>query len=276
MSLESAGPLLLIGCGKMGGALLAGWLEGGLPAAAVTVVEPMATAPAAEGVRTLTALSEIPEGERFAVIVLAIKPQQMADALGDCRRLAASGPEGEQGVVLSIAAGWTLDGYEQALGGSVAVVRAMPNTPAAVGRGISVLVANARASEAQCRLCEALMQAVGEVAWVEQESLMDAVTALSGGGPAYVFLLIETLGEAGVAAGLPRELAERLARVTVAGAGELVRRSSDSPARLRENVSSPGGTTLAALGVLMAEQGLQPLMTDAIAAATRRGRELAS
>jgi pyrroline-5-carboxylate reductase len=275
MSLETAGPLLLIGCGKMGGALLAGWLEGGLPPGAVTVVEPQAEGEVAAGVRTLRALDEVDPDTGFEVVVLAIKPQQMEPALAQCKGLVGAGSAGGAPVVLSIAAGRTIAGYEAGLGAGVPVVRAMPNTPAAVGRGISVLVANDAASAAQRALCQSLMESVGEAAWVEDEALMDAVTAVSGGGPAYVFLLIETLAEAGAAAGLPAELAERLARVTVAGAGELARRSSEPASTLRENVTSPGGTTLEALKVLMADDGLRPLMIEAIAAATRRSRELA-
>ena len=179
-------------------------------------------------------------------------------------------------VFLSIAAGKTIGFFEGHLGREAAIVRAMPNTPAAIGRGISVLCANARASQAQRETCGALMQAAGEVAWVEEEALLDPVTAVSGSGPAYVFLLVEALAAAGVSAGLPEDLAMRLAGETVSGAGELLRRSGESAATLRHNVTSPGGTTQAALEVLMAEDGLQALMTRAVAAATRRSEELAS
>ena len=179
-------------------------------------------------------------------------------------------------VFLSIAAGKTLEYFGVGLGAAAAVVRAMPNTPAAVGRGMSVLVANSHADPAQRQICGDLMAAAGETAWVEDEGLLDAVTAVSGGGPAYVFLLIECLAEAGVAAGLPADLAMRLARVTVAGSGELVYRSDEVAGQLRKNVTSPAGTTLEALNVLMADDGLLPLMTRAIVAATRRSRELAS
>ncbi|WP_119165228.1 pyrroline-5-carboxylate reductase [Algihabitans albus] len=272
MSLE--GPLLLLGCGKMGGALLAGWLDRGLPAAQVTVIEPQAAAVAdftARGVRHLGAPAEVPDGLRPKVVLLAVKPQMMAEALPPLARLV-----GPDTVFLSIAAGKTVDGLAALLTPDAALVRAMPNTPAAVGRGMSVLYANARVGGKQRALCAELMAAAGETAWIEDEALMDPVTALSGGGPAYVFLLIEVLAKAGIAAGLPADLAERLARVTVAGSGELVHRSDLPPATLRENVTSPGGTTLEALKVLMAEEGLQPLMTKAIAAAARRSRELAS
>ena len=266
--------MLLVGCGKMGGALLSGWFEQGVDPGQVTVVEPSKDAAAAigeKGVRCVAAAGAIDADFAPAMVLLAVKPQQMDAALADLRRFAGPGT-----VFLSIAAGKALGYFEGVLGSEAAVVRAMPNTPAAVGRGMSVLCANARVAEAQRTLCEGLLAAVGEVAWVEDEGLLDAVTAVSGGGPAYVFLLIEVLAQAGVDAGLPAELAQRLARVTVAGSGELVRQSAEPPGRLRENVTSPGGTTLEALKILMAPDGLQPLMSRAIAAATRRSRELGS
>ena len=273
MSLGEAAPLLLIGCGKMGGALLAGWLQGGLARDRVLIVEPFDAARdalAEQGMRVVASLEAVESDFAPKVVVLAVKPQQMEPVLSACRPLLR--PET---IVLSIAAGVTLECYQAGLGAETAIVRAMPNTPAAVGRGISVLVANGRTEAAGRAICEALMEAAGEVAWIEEESLMDPVTAVSGGGPAYVFLLIETLAEAGAAAGLPADLAARLARVTVAGAGELVHQASEAPSTLRENVTSPGGTTLEALKILMADDGLQPLMTRAIAAASRRSRELA-
>jgi pyrroline-5-carboxylate reductase len=272
--IEVGGPLLLVGCGKMGGALLAGWTARGVEADSVAVIEPSAAAAqslAAQGVRVSGAAGDLEADFAPAVVVLAIKPQQMDAALPDYRRFAGPGT-----VFLSIAAGKTLKFFEAALGPSAAVVRAMPNTPAAVGRGMTVLSANSGATAPQRELCGSLLEAVGEVAWVEDEGLLDAVTAVSGGGPAYVFLLIETLARAGVEAGLPSDLAMRLARVTVAGAGELVHQASEPAATLRANVTSPAGTTLEALNILMAPDGLQPLMNRAIAAATRRSRELAS
>ena len=274
MTDDSGGPILLIGCGKMGGALLTGWLAGGTEAADVAVVEPFAAAAeavAATGVGVYAALDGVPADFAPAVVVLAVKPQQMDEALSACGRFVR--PET---VFLSIAAGKTIGYFEARLGIEAAVVRSMPNTPAAVGRGITVMAANAPTTADQRRHCEALLSGVSEVAWVEDEGLIDAVTAVSGGGPAYVFLLIETLAEAGAVAGLPADLAMRLARVTVSGAGELARQSSEPAATLRENVTSPGGTTLEALKILMAPDGIQPLMTRAIAAATRRSRELAS
>jgi pyrroline-5-carboxylate reductase len=266
------GPLLLVGCGKMGGALLAGWLERGLSLAETVVVEPFEDAHgplSAKGVACHVHLDALDAGFAPAVVVFAIKPQQMAAALPDYRRFVRPGT-----VFMSIAAGRSLGFFENHLGGEAAVVRAMPNTPAAIGRGISVLCANARVSPAQRTACDELMAAAGEVAWVDDESLLDPVTAVSGSGPAYVFLLAECLAEAGVAAGLPEDLAMHLARETVSGAGELLRRAEDDAATLRRNVTSPGGTTEAALKVLMAADGLEALMTRAVAAAKKRSQEL--
>ena len=263
--------LLLIGCGKMGGALLGGWLDRGL-APRVVVIEPGPGAAAfagKPGIELLASIDAVAGEFAPAVVVLAVKPQVMADVLPAYRRLAGSA------LFLSIAAGKTLGFFARALGPRAAVVRAMPNTPAAVGRGIAVACANAQVSPAQRALAERLLTAVGEVAWVEDEALIDAVTAVSGGGPAYVFLLIECLAEAGVAAGLPADLAARLARATVAGSGELARLSAESAAALREAVTSPGGTTRAALDVLMAADGLAPLLRRAVLAAAKRSRELA-
>ncbi|MEX0922021.1 MAG: pyrroline-5-carboxylate reductase [Rhodovibrionaceae bacterium] len=267
------GPLLLIGCGKMGGALLDGWIERGIDPAEITIVEPnddQRKTLATKGVATLARAEEVPGNLAPALVALAVKPQQMDAALD-----AAGGWRGERTVFLSIAAGKTIGYFQDRLGAGTPVVRAMPNTPAAVGRGVSVLVASPEVPRAAQSLCEELLRAVGDVAWVEDEALMDAVTAVSGGGPAYVFLLIECLAKAGVESGLPEDLAMRIARGTVAGAGELVRQAEEPASKLRENVSSPGGTTLEALKVLMAEDGLQPLMSKAIAAATKRSRDLA-
>jgi pyrroline-5-carboxylate reductase len=213
----------------------------------------------------------LPVGFAPEVIVLAVKPQSMDEATAPLVRLARPGS-----VVLSIAAGKTIAGFEARFGASAAIVRAMPNTPAAVGRGITVACANRNVAAPLRARCNDLLAAVGAVAWVEDEALLDPVTAVSGSGPAYVFLLIECLAEAGVAAGLAPELAAQLARATVCGAGELAYRSADPAATLRKNVTSPGGTTQAALEVLMAPDGLQALMTKAVAAANRRSRELAN
>ncbi|MEX2630725.1 MAG: pyrroline-5-carboxylate reductase [Tistlia sp.] len=267
------GPLLLVGCGKMGGALLSGWLEGGTPAEQVHLVEPNIESVAGfigQGARHHRSVADLPGDLVPQVVLLAVKPQMMEQALADLPSWPA-----ESTVHLSIAAGKPLAWFEQRLGAAAAVVRAMPNTPAAIGRGMSVLVAAPRVDAAQRALCTSLMEAVGEVDWVEDEALIDVVTALSGGGPAYVFLLAEVLAAAGVKAGLPEQLAERLARVTVAGSGELLHRSPEAAAVLRRNVTSPAGTTQEALEVLMAEGGLQALFDEALAAATRRSRELA-
>ena len=257
--------VVLLGCGKMGGALLRGWLDAGLPAEAATVLDPAAPEwLAAAGVRTHAEPPAQP-----AALVLAVKPQIMAEALPQVAPLA-----GPQTLTLSIAAGLPLAWFEARLPEGAALVRAMPNTPAAVGRGITALIAN-RAGEALLPRAEAMLAAVGETLRLEDEAQMDAVTALSGGGPAYVFHLIETMAAAGVAEGLAPEAAMRLARATVCGAGELARRSEDSAEALRVAVTSPGGTTAEALRVLMdAERGLPPLMRRAVAAATERGRQL--
>lgn len=272
--LEPARPLLLVGGGRMGGALLAGWLQGGLKPDAALAVEPdpARRAELAQlGVRAFAGADEaLAPDLRPGAIVLAVKPQAMAEVLPAYRgRLA------EDTLVLSIAAGRLIAELEAALGPGTGIVRAMPNTPAAIGRGVTVLCANAAASEAQRGLAEDLMAAVGVAAWIEDEDLLHAVTAVSGSGPAYVFHLVEALTEAGVAAGLPEALATTLARGTVAGAGAVVRLSDRGADALRVEVTSPGGTTAAALDLLMGEGGLTPLLTRAVAAATRRSRELA-
>jgi pyrroline-5-carboxylate reductase len=264
------GQILLVGAGKMGRALLEGWLALGIAPDKLAVVEPQpcseVCALAARGVH----LNPHRTFEReISALVLAVKPQVAPEVMPNLRSFV-----GSDTVIVSIMAGRTLRFLESSFAGA-AVVRAMPNTPAAIGRGITVAVPNARVSSQQRGLVQAILSAVGVVEWVENESLMDAVTALSGSGPAYVFLLAETMAHAGRAAGLAPALAERLARATVAGSGELLHRSPLDAATLRQNVTSPGGTTAAALDVLMAANGLQELMTKAVAAATRRSQELA-
>lgn len=262
-----------MGCGKMGGALLGGWLDqriAGTPDRPVAVIEPNEAAMKPFAGAANVARATDAKGLKPSVVVLAIKPQMMDAALGALAGVAESKP-----LFLSIAAGKTLAYFAKRLGTDAAVVRAMPNTPAAVGRGVTVAVANPHVAPAMRETAQALLAAVSEVHWVADEGLLDAVTAVSGGGPAYVFLLIEALAEAGRQAGLPADLAMRLARVTVSGSGELARQSSEAPAALRQNVTSPGGTTLEALKILMAPDGLQPLFNRAIAAATKRSRELA-
>jgi pyrroline-5-carboxylate reductase len=263
--------ILLVGAGKMGGALLEGWLGLGLDPTNAAVLEPQParelTALASRGLRLNPAASAI--GEASAVII-AVKPQMAAEVMPTLASYVGTGT-----VVVSIMAGRTLAFLEQALSHRAALVRAMPNTPAAIGHGITVAVPNVRVSERQRELVHALLAATGAVEWIADEALMDAVTAVSGSGPAYVFLLVEALARAGAEAGLPGDLAERLARATVAGAGELLQRSALDPASLRQNVTSPGGTTAAALDVLCGPHGLGELMTRAVAAATERSRQLA-
>ena len=273
MTVKLDGSLLLVGAGKMGGAMLSGWLARGLDPASVIVIDP---APPAE-VQALLDQHRIRREPSIAsltappsVILVAVKPQLMDTAFPPVARLA-----GPRTLVISIAAGRTIASFERQLPPNSAVIRTMPNTPAAIGRGITVCTANAHADAAQRALCDSLLSAVGEVGWVDDEALIDAVTAVSGSGPAYVFLLTECLADAGIAAGLGAELARRLARATVSGSSELMHQSPLGPDELRRNVTSPGGTTAAALAVLMASDGLQPLMTKAIMAATKRGRELA-
>jgi pyrroline-5-carboxylate reductase len=267
------GPILLVGGGKMGGALLAGWLKHGVAPTDIIVIEPDQKSAAELRERYQVAVSDAMPGdlERAPTLVLfAVKPQVLPTVAPPYKRYV-----GPNTAFLSIAAGKTIGFFERHLGPDAAIIRAMPNTPAAVGRGITVLYANGATSEEQMGFCETLMNAVGEVRWAVEEAQFDAVTAVSGSGPAYVFLLIECLAEAGVAAGLPAELAMDLARATVAGSGELAHRSDQPAETLRRNVTSPGGTTAAALEVLMGKDGLQELMTKAIAAAARRSKELA-
>ena len=263
------GTIALAGAGKMGGAMLTGWLAGGLDAKRAVVIEPQPSpeiaALAAKGIRLNPSAKDTGAVE---TLVVAVKPQSFREA-----GIALKPFVGSATLVVSIMAGATIASISEICGG--AVVRAMPNTPAAIGRGITVAVAAKNVSAAQRAVADALLQAIGKVEWVDDETLMDAVTAVSGSGPAYVFLLAEELARAGVEAGLPAELATRLARETVAGSGELLRRSEASSATLRQNVTSPGGTTAAALEVLMGADGMQQLMIRAIAAATKRSRELA-
>ena len=266
-------PLLLIGCGKMGSAMLSGWLESGIAGGGVHVVEPVGAPAEFDGVADVNVVADmaaLPADLNPEVVVFAVKPQQMDDvALGYQKYV------GAETAFLSIAAGKDIAYFQSKLGYGAAIVRAMPNTPAAIGQGITVCCSNAATSDDQRELCRSLLAATGEAVVVDDEGLIDAVTAVSGGGPAYVFLLIECLAVAGVAAGLPADLSDRLALITVAGSGQLALASEEPPATLRENVTSPGGTTLEALKILMADDGLAPLMTRAIAAATERSRELA-
>jgi pyrroline-5-carboxylate reductase len=261
--------IVLAGAGKMGGAMLSGWLAQGLDARRVAVVEPHPSdeirALVAKGIRLNPSPKDI---GTVATLVVALKPQMFREAEAMLKSFS-----GASTLVVSIMAGATIASIEQVCGGSV--VRAMPNTPAAIGRGITVAVAASSVSAGQRAVADALLRATGSVEWIDDENLMDAVTAVSGSGPAYIFLLAEELARAGVEAGLPTELATKLARETVAGSGELLHRSELPSATLRQNVTSPGGTTAAALEVLMGPDGMQSLLTRAVAAATRRGKELA-
>jgi pyrroline-5-carboxylate reductase len=264
------GPLVLIGAGKMGGALLDGWLNFGFDPGRIMVIEPQPTpAMSALGARGLHLNPNAAQLAGAAAVVIAVKPQAAAEAL------AAAAPSiAASTVVVSIMAGRTLLSLANGLPRGCPLVRAMPNLPAAIGRGITVAVARG-ANPQQHKLAGDLLSATGTVDWIEDESLMDAVTAVSGSGPAYVFLLAEALALAGIEAGLPPELAEKLARETISGSGELLRQTNVDAALLRENVTSPGGTTAAALAILMGQNGLVSLMTRAVAAATDRSRQLA-
>jgi pyrroline-5-carboxylate reductase len=263
------GTIALAGAGKMGGAMLTGWLAQGLDPRRVVVIEPSPSqeinALTARGIRLNPQPKEAGEVD---TLVVAVKPQSFREAGAALKSFTGSST-----LVVSIMAGIPIAALEAVCGGSV--VRAMPNTPAAIGRGITVAVAAKNVSPSQRAVADALLRATGSVEWVDDENLMDAVTAVSGSGPAYIFLLAEELARAGVEAGLPPELATRLARETVAGSGELLHRSELDSATLRQNVTSPGGTTAAALEVLMGPDGLASLLTRAVAAATRRSRELA-
>jgi pyrroline-5-carboxylate reductase len=268
------GHLVLLGAGKMGQAMLDGWLARGLDPRKVVVLEPQpgkaVKALKRRGLKLNPEAKDKAEPAPATAIVIAVKPQTAPQALSALAPYVSKGT-----LVLSIMAGRTIRFLQDAMPAGTAIVRAMPNTPAAIGRGITVAVPNGRVSVRQRRQATDLLAAMGAVEWVRDEALMDAVTAVSGSGPAYVFLLAEAMAKAGVAAGLPAALAARLARETVAGSGELLQRSGIDAATLRQNVTSPGGTTAAALDVLMGPGGFDELLTRAIAAAARRGRELA-
>ncbi|MBI2255104.1 MAG: pyrroline-5-carboxylate reductase [Proteobacteria bacterium] len=271
--LELPGALLLVGCGKMGGALLRGWLKQGVAAKSVYVVDLVPKDlddVKAAGVHILTSPDQLPADLKPAIILLAVKPQFMDEALAHYKKYA-----GPHTTYLSIAAGKTVAYFKRMLGENALIVRSMPNTPAAVSRGMTVICRDSCVPANILDLCGQLLSAVGEVAWIDDEQLLNQVTAVSGGGPAYVFLLIEALAEAGRVNGLPADLAMQLARSTVCGSGELAYQSSESATALRQAVMSPKGTTLEAINVLMADDGIQPLMNRAIAAATRRSKELA-
>lgn len=259
--------LVLLGCGKMGSAMLAGWLDDGLPPDSVWVLDPQPS----DWVRGTGVHINVDLPDSPAIALVAVKPQKMGDALPAMAAL-GGGPT----LFVSVAAGTPISRFEAAFGVGTPVIRAMPNTPAAVGRGITALIGNAQASAQQMALAETLMQAVGQTVRLSDEAQMDAVTGVSGSGPAYVFHLIETLAAAGEAQGLPADMAMQLAKATVAGAGALAESATEDPAQLRVNVTSPNGTTQAALEVLMDEiDGFPALLNRAVAAATDRSKELA-
>lgn len=259
--------LVLLGCGKMGCAMLEGWLARGLPPSSVWVIDPQPSdwLKGREGLHLNEDLPAAP-----AIALVAVKPQMMDVALPQIVHLG-----GGETLVLSVAAGTPIARFEAGLGAKTPVIRAMPNTPAAIGRGITAIIGNDAAHETHLRAAETLLSAVGQTVRLDAEDEMDAVTAVSGSGPAYVFHLIETLAAAGAAEGLPEELAMRLAKATVAGAGALAEAAEEDPAQLRVNVTSPGGTTAAALEVLMDEEaGFPALLRRAVKAAADRSREL--
>ena len=258
--------LVLLGCGKMGSAMLAGWLAGGLPPQSVWVNDPYPSDwLKQQGVHLNTDLPNAP-----AIVLVAVKPQIMAEALPTLAQMGNGAT-----LFVSVAAGTPIAFYERVLGADTPVIRAMPNTPAAIGKGITALIGNANADASSMALAEALLQAVGQTVRLESEAQMDAVTGVSGSGPAYVFHLIETLAAGGEAQGLPADLAMQLAKATVAGAGALAEAAEETPAQLRVNVTSPNGTTQAALEVLMDEkQGFPALLPRAVKAASERSKEL--
>jgi pyrroline-5-carboxylate reductase len=260
--------LVLLGCGKMGSAMLAGWLARGLPALSVYVLDPNPSDwVQGLGVHLNTDLPANP-----AVVLVAVKPQMMGTALPTLQAMGNGST-----LFVSVAAGTPIAQFEQTLGDQTPIVRAMPNTPAAISQGITAIVANPRAGDAGLDAAETLLSAVGEVVRLSEESQIDAVTGVSGSGPAYVFHMIETLAAGGVAQGLPPALAMQLAKATVAGAGALAMQAEDTPEQLRINVTSPNGTTQAALELLMDEAtGFPTLLPRAVKAATDRSKELAN
>jgi len=261
--------ILLVGCGRMGSAMLAGWRERGLAASIAVDPAPEAAAVAGSDLSVLADPAAIPVNFSPAAVVLAVKPQNAAETLPAYARFAGSA------VFLSIMAGRTIGGIQALLGPGAPIVRAMPNTPAAVRQGVTVACPGPGVKPEQQKLCDALLQAIGQVAWVTDEKLLDPVTAVSGSGPAYVFLLAELMEQAAIAQGIPPDLARLLARQTVAGSGALLAASPEDSSALRRAVTSPKGTTERALEVLMAPDAWPALMQAAIQAATERSRELA-
>ncbi|GGD70017.1 pyrroline-5-carboxylate reductase [Croceicoccus mobilis] len=270
---QSNGRVLLVGCGNMGFAMLRGWIEKGIPANRIDVVEPnddLRKRAASTGASVHASAEDMTGGEAPAMAIMAVKPQVMAKVLESYRGFATRGT-----TFVSVAAGTLIETIEKALGGKPSVIRCMPNTPAFIGEGMMVCVANEKVEDADKAQCETLLSAGGKVAFVEEESMMDAVTGVSGSGPAYVFHFIESLSAAGAAAGLPPELSEELAIQTVYGAAKLAREADEDPTQLRKNVTSPNGTTAAGLSVMMTDDRLRTMIEEVVNAAADRSRELA-
>lgn len=271
MTFSKERPFLLVGAGKMGGAMLSGWMADGIDPASILVLDPflppeMGKQLADQGIQHV---STVPDGVTAGIVLVAVKPQMMGGVLPGLAPVV-----GETTLLLSVAAGTPVSRFLSAFG-DIPVARCMPNTPAMVKRGVTAVYPNQKVSSEQKTTVTRLLGAIGKVVWLDSEDQIDLVTGVSGSGPAYVFYLAEALRDAGKAAGLPEELASELAIETVCGAGELMHQSGEDPSVLRQNVTSPNGTTAAALDVLMGSEGLQPMMTDAVAAAVRRARELA-
>jgi pyrroline-5-carboxylate reductase len=264
--------LLLVGCGNMGRAMLGGWIDQNVKPNNIMVIDPSPDnleKAAAFGCRCFSSALVIEEGYQPDVIIFAVKPQVIADVMVAYKKYTDAGA-----LSISVAAGTGISVFEQHLGDGAAIIRTMPNTPAAIRQGMMVSVANGNVSDDQKHVCDTLMQAIGVTAWVTDEADIDAVTGLSGSGPAYVFYMIESMIQAGVAAGLTPELAQLLAKQTVAGAGQLALNATEEVGQLRENVTSPNGTTAAGLEVLMADDGLAPLMARTVDAAVARSKEM--
>jgi pyrroline-5-carboxylate reductase len=273
MSINLKGTLVLAGVGKMGGAMLEGWLKAGADPKKIVAIDPKPPQEVLDlltrhGIRHNPPIASITNAE---VIIIAVKPQVMDDVLPNLVSLKSSHP-----LILSVAAGKTIATFAKHFGSDAAIIRTIPNTPAAIGRGITAMNANPNVSKTQMELANALLSSTGEVVTVADESMIDLVTAVSGSGPAYIFYLTECMAAAGEKIGLPPALAMQLARATVAGSGELMRQSGIDAAILRQNVTSPKGTTYAALQILMADDGMKPLFEKAITAAAKRSKELAS
>ncbi|MEX3011997.1 pyrroline-5-carboxylate reductase [Hoeflea sp. TYP-13] len=267
----TSGPVVLVGAGNMGGAMMRGWLASGISPDSIAVIDPSPSPAIAQMMAENGVVhhATVPKDLVASALIVAVKPQMMGTVLPALKPV--TGPDT---VCISIAAGTTIETLSRHLG-KVAIVRTMPNTPAMVGRGITGAVTNGNVSAKQHDLAQSLLEVCGPVEWVETEDQIDAVTAVSGSGPAYIYYLAECMAEAGRKAGLDADLAMRLARATVAGAGELLHRSDEDASILRKNVTSPGGTTAAALDVLMRDGGMQRIFDEAIAAAKKRAHELA-